>query len=230
MPFIDPTQTITITRGDGLVIANGSASAVFRHVKDSAINRQEAAAMTAEAAIAEANAKARLREIEARADALDQREAEIEAREQKAFSDQIRAFADGVTEIGRRLDALERARNEAELARLPDPDACLTDNLPPASLEPSANKDREMLQAMEAKDGERELPQSEDVLEKDDALELPDDGDPGQALPSSPILTEPFLGNELPEGTVFPVKSDGFVCARDRKAARKRMQTNGVRR
>jgi hypothetical protein len=223
MPFIDPTQTITITRGDGVVIANGSASAVFRHVKDSRINR-DAATLTAEAAIAEANAKARLREVEARADALDARENAIATREKKAFSDQIRAFANSVSALASRFDAFVQVHQDAELAKLPDPDNPRQADDLEAPIEPSAPRHQERLEAMEAVDtGERELAEAEDVL--DDELQLrheePADGDPGQVLPSTlePTVGR-FEGGRLPENTMFPV-NDGYGRIRKRWEKRK---------
>jgi hypothetical protein len=63
-----------------------------------------------------------MRDQQARADALDRRENEIAAREDTAFTDSVAELADSVAAIGRRLDALERARNQAKLDAAPDLD------------------------------------------------------------------------------------------------------------
>jgi hypothetical protein len=216
MPIVSDTQQYQLIRADGTVILKGGFSRLMEAIP------QSVARLDAEQAILAAKvAKAREDRLQARSDSLDAREDAVAAREQQAFSDQIRAFADSVMEIGRRLDALERARNEAELARLPDPDSPTKDDyLPPAVLKAPNEEDRE-------------LPEAEEVL--GDELQMrhaEPDQDPGQ-IPATPasvpaIMGERFEGGRLPEGTSFPLKSDGFVCARDRKAYRRRMLANGV--
>jgi hypothetical protein len=183
--------------------------------------------MRAEEAIAAAaKAVAREQRLEARADSLDRREAAIKAREDAARANDLRRFVDGVSALGARLDSLEAERNQRVLDSLPDPDdACAADFLPQASLEPSADRYREQ---------EHELVGAEEAIEKDDALELkhaePDDQDLGiPAASLSPIMGKPFEGNELPEGTPFPVKHDsgfGLLGQRSRKTARKQMLAN----
>jgi hypothetical protein len=142
-----------------------------------------------------------------RADAVIAHEREVKAREDAAraiVSDGIRRFADSVIKLKHRLDALEAERNQRALDALPDPDACPADNLPPASLPPSADRGREQLAAMEApKDGDKE--QLDTVLGDNDQ-------DPGvvPAMPSAfeAIANKPFEGGRLPEGTMFPVRPD----------------------
>jgi hypothetical protein len=108
------------------------------------LNKQLVAHKTAEGAI-RAAALAADTSFRARADALAEERREFEAERdawaRRVQSDKIRTFVDAVDAISARFDAFVQARNTAELARLPDPDACV-DNLP-TILEPSANEDRE---------------------------------------------------------------------------------------
>jgi hypothetical protein len=91
-----------------------------------------------------------------RADAAAEEEKQREEREQEVIAEGIRAFADGVTQLARRLDALEQSRDarrkldaasEAtrEMLELPKdaPELDLTDDTPSPSGE---------LHALEAKD------------------------------------------------------------------------------
>ena len=212
MPIISPEQSYKLIAADGTVILKGGFSQLMEVIP------QSVARLDAEQAILAAKAaRAPEDRLDARADSLDQREAKVRAREDALRADDLRRFVNGVSALTARMEALEAERNQRALDALPDPDNPQDDL--EAVLEPSADRHREMLEAQEA-------------IEKDEALELrheePDDGDPAQALPSAlePTVGR-FEGNRLPEGTVFPVKSDGFVCGRDRKAARRRMRANG---
>jgi hypothetical protein len=206
----------TLRSPDGEIIARGPMWCLLERLP------QSVPRMNAEQAIAAAaRAIQRERDDAARADALDQREAEIKAREDAARANDIRRFVDEVHALTARMDALEAELNQRALDALPDPDSCATDYLAPAMLEAPAEEDRKQ---------ERELMEAEEAV--GDELQLhhaEPDQDPGAipAVPStlSAIMGEPFEGNELPENTVFPVKSDGFICRRDRKAYRKRMRT-----
>jgi hypothetical protein len=208
-----------LTAPDGSIIARGSLSALMERVN------QSVPRMSAEQAIAAA-AKAIHREADdkVRADALQERELAVKAREDAIFADNVRKFVDGVAEVARRLVSLEQKRNQAILDNLPDPDAC-ADFLPQAPIEPSADKDREMLEAQEA-------------IEKNDGeLELrhhTDQGDlPAELLKGAPAQSGnyPTLENQPYEGQVPQMpfvslnKADsGYVCRRDAKAARKRLR------
>jgi hypothetical protein len=198
----------------GATIATGSYDALLERLP------QSLPRMNAEQAIAAAaKAVAREQRLDARADSLDRREAEVQAREDAIFADSVRKFAEGVAEVARRLDSIEQKRNQAALDALPDPDFPGKDDyLPPAEMEPPADKDREQLEVMLEREHRDSL-----LLRHEDA-----DGDPGQipALPSSlkAAVGQPFEGGRLPENSMFPVKHDSYVCGRDRKAARRRMQ------
>jgi hypothetical protein len=186
------------------------------------LNKQLEAHRTAEGAI-RAAALAANSSIQVKADALAEERREFEQEKadwkRKADAAALKAFCDSVSAVASRMDALERARQDEELRKLPDPDAAC-DFLPPAVLEAPGPKHREQ---------ERELEGAEEAI-AEDGLELRHedmDGDLGiPAVPSSlsAIMGEPFAGGRLPENTVFPVKSDGFVCARDRRAHRRRMR------
>jgi hypothetical protein len=204
---------LKLTRADGgEEILHGSFSELMTMIPGSTPR------LTAEQAIARANImRAREQLLAIRVDAIEQREHMVTEREQKALADGIRKFVDKVAEVGRRLDSLEEQRNRAALAALPDPDAC-NDFLPQAPIEPSAEEDR------------KQLMEVEEAISEDDTLELKhgsDDLDLGiPAASLSPIMGKRFEGNELPEGTQFPVKHDSsHVCRRDAKAARKRMRS-----
>jgi hypothetical protein len=199
-----------LTDPQGNIIARGPLDMLMERIP------QSVARMRAEEAI-QAAARAIQREADdkVRADALDRREAEIKAREDAILADQVRGFCDSVAAIGRRLDAFAQKRQDEELKKLPEPDFPTKDDyLPPAVLEPSADKDREQLMEVEG------------AISKDDELQIrhaEPDQDPG-AIPAtsvslSAIMGKPFEGGRLPEGTPFPVKHDsGFVCKRDFKA------------
>jgi hypothetical protein len=216
MPLPDDGH-FRLTAPDGSIIARGSLSALMERVN------QSVPRMNAEQAIAAA-AKAiqRERDDKVRADSLDRREAEIKAREDAARAADLRRFVDGVSALTARMDALEQERNQRTLDALPDPDSPQADDLE-AVLEAPGPKHRER---------EQELAEAEEAIgSKDDELELkhaePDDQDLGVPAASlSPIMGKPFEGNELPEGTPFPVKHDSFglLGQRARKLARRRMQ------
>jgi hypothetical protein len=110
VPIIDPTQVISIIRGDGLVVAKGSASAVMPRLNDG--HKQEATLLAVDRAITDH----RERELTARADSLDQREQAIEERERQAFADKVRSFADAVSKLQARMDSLEKRRADEDAA------------------------------------------------------------------------------------------------------------------
>jgi hypothetical protein len=189
MPVSDDGH-FRLTAPDGSIIARGSMSALLERVN------QSVPRMNAEAAIvAAAKAMARERWLDARADSLDARERRLDAREDAARAADLQRFVDGVQALSARMDSLEAERDRRALDSLPDPDdACAADFLPSAPLEPSADRDREMIEAQEAIEKER-----------DDTLKLrheePDDGDPGQ-IPATPaalsaIMGKPFEGWEM---------------------------------
>jgi hypothetical protein len=197
----------------------------------SLLNDQLAAQRTAEGAIRAAALAADTR-IRVRADALAEErkefEAERDAWERKVQSDKIKAFVDAVAAIASRFDALEQARQDAELKRLPDPDAC-ADFLPQATIPPSADRHREQ---------ERELAQVEEAIEKDDALELhhEDQGDlPSSLLAKAPSQPGNYLNikherneRQVPQPIAVslnsaPSRSD-FTCRRDFKAWRRQQR------
>jgi hypothetical protein len=199
----------------GEIIATGPLSMLMERIP------QSVPRMRAEEAIAAAaKAVAREQRLEARADSLDQREAEVKAREDAILADGIKRFVDGVSALAARMDAYEQKAHQRALDRLPDPDNPQDDL--EAVLEAPGPKQREQ---------ERELAEAEEAIEKGDALELrhaESGGAPGQVLPSSPLATEPYEGNELPENTMFPIRHDslGLLGQRGRKVARKRMLAN----
>jgi hypothetical protein len=223
MPIVSDTQQYQLIRADGTVILKGSFSQLMEVIP------QSTARLDAEAAILAAKvAKAREDKLQARADSLRAREDAVTARERQADAAALRGFVDSVSALAARMDAFEEKRHQEALDALPDPDfPGKNDYLPQSPIEPSAEEDRKQ---------EAELEGAEEAIEKDDALELkhaePADQDLGVPAASlSPIMGKPILGNELPSNTAFPVKSDGFICARDRKAHRKLMRTNnGARR
>jgi hypothetical protein len=206
----------------GEVIATGSLDF---------LNRQLEVHRTAEGAI-KAAALAADTSIKARNDA-------VAAREVAQTNREIRSFANSVAKVGARLDALEKARADAEeqakakairdaLNAAPDPDdpqgrprGQQDDLLPPSSFGPSQNEDK------------RQLAEVEEAIEKN----RDDQGDlPVELLKHAP----PQPGNyqtldrpprQIPQPIAVSLASaDGlgredFVCGRDFRKWKRQQQS-----
>jgi hypothetical protein len=214
VPIIDPTQTITITRGDGLVIAKGSASMLADQVKDGRQGRADAAKVMVERVIIDHKE----RELDARADALAERERTIQAREDAAYADGMARLTRGLSDIARRMDAFEKRRDEERLAKeIADADRALAalqsdDGDLEAIKEAPHELDKEVIRAHEAEDAIR--------TGADDF----DGGSP--ALPANepePIEPSQPLG-ALTDSIDMATYNRTFTCARDRKAFKRAMR------
>jgi hypothetical protein len=189
---------------NGVEIASGPLSLI-----DEALRARS----TAEGAIAAAaRAAGQMARIEARADSLDLKEHELEQREDAAraiMSDGIRRFANDVLKLSHRFDEFEQRQIQAKLDALPDPDR------------PADDGDLEVkLAKTEPDDGDFEVKEAKTEVE----TVLGDQGDLPNKL--TPLGSYPTLGREPPQVSqptaVSLNAADSWVCARDRKAARKR--------
>jgi hypothetical protein len=197
MPIVDPLQKFTLTRGDGLEVFQGQFKDAMKHVP------QSIAALDAETAIRlAAETSERERDLEARADTLQAREDAVTARERALAVDAVLKFSDGVAALERRLDAYE-ARQEQQ--RIADEIA-------------AADRALEMLQSDH---GDLEIKPAPAIKEKEReelAAETNADEEGG-----SPSLPEPPRRIHVPAMDLPPAlaHADGYVCGRDRRAARK---------
>jgi hypothetical protein len=153
-----------------------------------------------------------------------ERQADEQLAEAKAIqSEAIRRFAGDVLKIRHQFDAIEQRQLQARLDALPDPDSPHADNFQ-AVLEAPGPEDRERLEAMEAEE------------ERDDQGALPPDlkeaaptGNFANPEPiddpvtGSPSVSQPTVVS-LTSADSTAVHDDGYVCRRDRRAARKRQR------
>jgi hypothetical protein len=209
----------TLRSPDGEIIAKGPLSMLMERIP------QSVPRLNAEQAIqAAAKAVAREQRLDARADSLDQREAEVQAPEDAIFADQVRSFCDSVLAVGRRLDALEEVRRQERLAdEIAAADAALKAlQADEGDLEPKESPNEHHAEEIEVRGGSTS---AEEAISTSDQF----------AAGGSPSLpqraTEPYRLVE-PMGAL-PSKSDAadvtdlatfgrtFLCARDRRAARR---------
>jgi hypothetical protein len=160
---------------------------------------------------------------------LAERERDVEAVKASAdaiVADAVKRFVADVSALSRRMDALEQARHEQQLRdEIADADLALGDDGPLEIHEPSADRDREELEARNPGSSEVET-----AIEKDDDLL---DG----RSPSLPQRAPEIYRPTEPMGALSESKADSdmqrygrtFLTNRDRKAWR-RQQLRGTHR
>jgi hypothetical protein len=212
---------------DGAEIANGPLSLL-----DEALRARS----TAEGAIqAAARAAGQMARIQARSDALDQKQHDLEVREEacKAIeADAVRRFADEVTKLRHRFDAIEQRQLQAKLDALPDPDRPADDGdleIKRAKTGPEADPRDINLEPEPAKaEAETVIGRERDDQSPEEVSRLLPPGNYGGLV--DPVDDPQGKGQSTPQPTVISLNAadsvaihdDGYICGRDRKAARKR--------
>jgi hypothetical protein len=222
MPIVSPGQkyTATIRSDDGVEVLHGQFSELMTMIPGST------ARMDAEQAITLARmTEARNKLTEIRNDDLDKRETELKAQENAMLVDMARRLSDGVEAISRRLDALaERRAQEATEAEIRAADQAL------AVLRAGDDGDLESPKsAPEIEDKERAA-----ALSAEEAIAKSKDDDQGEfgdpTLPASDpriFPSEPSAPGGLPRSLATDDSlryGRTFICARDRRAARKQLR------
>jgi hypothetical protein len=202
---------ITRADGSGEQILDGSFPELMTVIPDSV------ARTSAEAAIrAHALAKSRATLDRIRSDDIQRREDAVEAREQRVLADMKCKLDVMIANATARVDAAERACDQAKLDAAPDPDDPEShgDNLQ-SPLPPSEPAHEERLAAMSA---ESPPPDAEDAL-----------ADEGGSAPVPRILAPSDLPAALAQYEDSVASRYGFVRRADYKAWRKQMRQGVAR-